>query len=409
MASETKLKIVVDAKDNTGNELGGVSNKLGFLQKDVSGLAKVLGGFAVGGAAAVTAFAVSAIKGFGQAQVSMAKVNSTLENTLDAMDEDEWESFNNKVDEITGTFNTQAGVMSYLQDEIAKLSEATVKLGFDDEAAAESIALLFQRTGDLTKATELNNLAMDLARAKSIDLESASNMVGMVLSGNTKILKQYGIEIDETLTPMEQLDELQKKVGGNAAAFANTFPGQMAILSETWSNFKDQIGETLVTALMPYIQAFNGWLQNPDTKKKFDEWTARFKEWADVIIPVLIETFKIWFKVIKEIFDILVKVGDAILAAVSAAQKLVSLVGNKFGGGKAAGGPVSGGTTYLVGEEGPELFTPSTSGAIIPNHQLGGGGGIVVNINGGTYLSEEAAEAIGDMIIQQLGMSNQIT
>ena len=53
-----------------------------------------------------------------------------------------------------------------------------------------------------------------------------------------------------------------------------------------------------------------------------------------------------------------------------------------FGGGKAAGGPVSGGTTYMVGERGPELFTPSSSGTIIPNHRLGGsgGGGSVYNI-----------------------------
>ena len=48
-------------------------------------------------------------------------------------------------------------------------------------------------------------------------------------------------------------------------------------------------------------------------------------------------------------------------------------LGGIFGGGKASGGPVSGGTTYLVGERGPELFTPSTSGQIIPNHAMGGG------------------------------------
>ena len=45
-----------------------------------------------------------------------------------------------------------------------------------------------------------------------------------------------------------------------------------------------------------------------------------------------------------------------------------------FGGGKATGGPVVGGTTYLVGEKGPELFTPGRSGGITPNHALGGGG-----------------------------------
>jgi tape measure domain-containing protein len=39
---------------------------------------------------------------------------------------------------------------------------------------------------------------------------------------------------------------------------------------------------------------------------------------------------------------------------------------------KAAGGPVSAGQTYLVGEKGPELFTPKESGEIIANKKLGG-------------------------------------
>jgi lambda family phage tail tape measure protein len=50
-------------------------------------------------------------------------------------------------------------------------------------------------------------------------------------------------------------------------------------------------------------------------------------------------------------------------------------LGLKLAGRRAAGGPVSGGSSYLVGEKGPEIFTASTSGAIIPNHMLGGGGG----------------------------------
>lgn len=53
------------------------------------------------------------------------------------------------------------------------------------------------------------------------------------------------------------------------------------------------------------------------------------------------------------------------------------IFGGIFGGGKATGGPVSSGTTYLVGEKGPELFTPSSAGNITPNHKLGGGGGSV--------------------------------
>ena len=55
----------------------------------------------------------------------------------------------------------------------------------------------------------------------------------------------------------------------------------------------------------------------------------------------------------------------------------------RFRGGRAMGGPVAGGSSYLVGERGPELFTPGTSGNITPNHAMGGGASITVNVNGG--------------------------
>jgi len=42
-----------------------------------------------------------------------------------------------------------------------------------------------------------------------------------------------------------------------------------------------------------------------------------------------------------------------------------------FGGGKAEGGPVQKGRTYVVGERGPEIFRPNTGGTIIPNDKMG--------------------------------------
>ena len=64
-------------------------------------------------------------------------------------------------------------------------------------------------------------------------------------------------------------------------------------------------------------------------------------------------------------------------------------------GRRAAGGPVSGGSTYLVGEKGPELFTPSGSGVVIPNNKLGGGssrasGGSTTNITINTVTGNPA-------------------
>lgn len=49
--------------------------------------------------------------------------------------------------------------------------------------------------------------------------------------------------------------------------------------------------------------------------------------------------------------------------------------------GRADGGPVSGGTPYMVGERGPELFVPRTSGTIVPNGGFGGGLNITQHID----------------------------
>jgi len=61
---------------------------------------------------------------------------------------------------------------------------------------------------------------------------------------------------------------------------------------------------------------------------------------------------------------------------------LAAFIGGLFGGGKALGGPVSGGNAYVVGERGPELFVPRASGAIVPNDRLGGGGTFYIDARG---------------------------
>lgn len=49
---------------------------------------------------------------------------------------------------------------------------------------------------------------------------------------------------------------------------------------------------------------------------------------------------------------------------------------------RAQGGSVTVGQPYVVGEKGPELFVPSSSGSIVPNNKMGGGNGggtVVIN------------------------------
>lgn len=78
-------------------------------------------------------------------------------------------------------------------------------------------------------------------------------------------------------------------------------------------------------------------------------------------------------------------IGAAASAAVRAAQNIgqaaAAAVSTAFGGGggvphRAGGGPIVAGQTYLVGENGPELFAAGYSGAIVPISMNTGGSGV---------------------------------
>ena len=82
-------------------------------------------------------------------------------------------------------------------------------------------------------------------------------------------------------------------------------------------------------------------------------------------------------------------------------------------GKKAKGGPVRAGKSYLVGERGPELFTPASSGNITANNKMGGGSvniSVAVDASGSTVqgdgasanqLGNEIAAAIQNELIKQ--------
>lgn len=76
-----------------------------------------------------------------------------------------------------------------------------------------------------------------------------------------------------------------------------------------------------------------------------------------------------------------------------------NVVSGIFGGGKAEGGAVKAGTSYVVGERGAEMFVPKTDGVIIPNNKMGGGTVNNFNINVTGALDQEGvARQIVDIL-----------
>ncbi len=68
-----------------------------------------------------------------------------------------------------------------------------------------------------------------------------------------------------------------------------------------------------------------------------------------------------------------------------------------FDGARAAGGPVAAGRSYLVGEQGPELFIPGRSGQIAPNGSpaMQGNGGVHIEV-GPVYVNGNSSQEQAD-------------
>lgn len=135
-------------------------------------------------------------------------------------------------------------------------------------------------------------------------------------------------------------------------------------------------------------------------------------------------------KEMKELFDdVREGIADAIVEGESfkgvlssilkqiAKTNILKALGGKDGTGgiggmlsglfRARGGPVTANRPYIVGERGPELFTPSGSGSITPNHRMDVGGGGSVNVVNNFSISGGNDE-MQSMIAQSVSTSVQL-
>jgi hypothetical protein len=123
-------------------------------------------------------------------------------------------------------------------DEYAGQVEAAVKhmerFGNTGEQTQTALRKLTDATHDPQKALDLMGLAADLAASKHISLSDASDKLGKIVNGNTKLLKPYGIEIDKTTGLTKDgktaTEALAAILSGQASASANTFSGHLAAM-----------------------------------------------------------------------------------------------------------------------------------------------------------------------------------
>jgi len=134
------------------------------------------------------------------------------------------------------------------------------------------------------------------------------------------------------------------------------------------------------------------------------EGTATVKEAFSGMVTAILKNLTSMFA--NQAFTQLMNLAFAVPSpSQGAVGPLASLFGSLFGGLRAAGGPVSAGKTYLVGEKGPEFLRMGTSsGAVIPA-RAGGGNSMKVNVidqrtNAPAIERRQGADGSLDLIIR---------
>jgi hypothetical protein len=233
-----KLSILGDVDQlkkslNTGStEVQGFGNKIGDFSKK-AGLA-----FAAAGAAAAAYAGKLLIDGVKSAiadEAAQAKLAATLEN-------------------VTGATRNQ---ISAVEDYITKTALAN---GVTDDQLRPSLDRLIRSTRDVTKAQELQSLALDIAAGTGKDLSAVSEALGKAYDGNLGALRRLGVGIDDSIIKSKNFDAaalaLSKTFEGQASRQAETFEGKMARLSIAFDEAKETVGSYVLDALTPLISGF---------------------------------------------------------------------------------------------------------------------------------------------------------
>lgn len=309
-----------------------LNTSIGFAAKSVAVLVGALdnipGVDLTESAAAVAAFAEQT-----DAVIDLAwkNINDTLEEPLPSVAFKKWAA-----DAVESANAAAAGVVA---------ARKGVEAVFEDEAGG----------GKEVKDTFTDQLIKDLEKGfaearKYIDstrteIERIEGQIARVQELGRQGFFGDGVEEDVLGRLNLQLEETREKLAALEAE--KTF--------NQFSEFADQAARNMQDAFAQFL---------------FDPFNAGLDEMLDSFLKTIQRMLAevLSSQILQQLFG----------GLAGSSNQFLSGIGSAFGGGKAAGGPVSAGTSYLVGERGPEIFTPGTSGKILPNGWGGGGTSVQV-------------------------------
>ena len=300
------------------------------------------------------------------------------------------------------------------------ITKQQLAFGVADTKLRPALANLARATGDVGKAQQLTNLAMDISAATGKDLETVSLTLSKAYNGNIGALTKLGIPLDDAIKKSGDFNlvqgELVRLFGGAAKANTETYAGQLAIVTERVGELKESIGVALLPTMKILLEnvnqvakGFSG--EDPEgLSNRARELAGNFEgNGANSLggaLRAVADAFGNLFStvtdggpgaasVMEQIAGSLESIANAINTVSNAYQKalpVLRFIQNPFNlnipeagftprpKARAAGGSVMGGESYRVGEFGPEMFVPSGSGSIRPD--TGAGSGVTIIMNG---------------------------
>ena len=316
MAGIPKIKITFDADfDELKKGVKGAQNEVEGFGSKMGGFAKKAGAaFAVAGAAAAAYAGVLLVDGVKSAiedEAAQAKLATTLQN-------------------VTGATKDQiAAVEDYI-------TQTALANGITDDVLRPSLDRLLRSTKDVTKAQELQSLALDIAAGTGKDLKAVSEALGKAYDGNLGALRKLGVGIDDSIIKSKNFDAaaaaLSKTFEGQASKQAETFQGKMARLTVAFDEAKETVGSYVLDALTPLISGFvdKGIPAISDFAKNLGEtlgpaFGAIFKVIRDDLLPILTSWWKFLYnEVIPAIGKIVGPILEGLRSAFDKIKKAIS-------------------------------------------------------------------------------------
>lgn len=223
-------KNFIDGLDKADKETKTFTNKLDDALK--VGAQAFLAVGAAAGAMAVK-IGIDAVKAAGEDEKAQKTLAQSLRNTVKATD----------------------GQIKKVENYIDATQRAT---GVTDTELRPSFDRLLKSTKDITKAQELQNLALDIAAGTGKDLATVSEGLSKLYDGNFGALKRLGVPLDESIVKNKDLDaalkELSKTFAGQADIAAGTFEGRMNRIKVAIGEAQEALGVALLEGLEPFVK-----------------------------------------------------------------------------------------------------------------------------------------------------------